>query len=575
MTLFEPIIKTKEQESDYRKFMLRYDTYALKIACIIGAIYHLFFLIIDFSRVEYYEYVIIFRGIMMLILTLGAAFITKIKFSVLNFYIICILVSVSTVAFSFPLDYLAGMPEYFLPNIFCLLLYVLNNGIGHPLRIKGIFSILLFSFYVFYSFEISNHKEFHLSQAWNLIINIIFSMLIGYLIERSKRLNFVQRRELEKTQNELKAILDSAFVSIIKTDLNGIITHFSKGAERMLGYSANELIGKLSPENLHLKDEIDTRSKELTELFKRKIVGFDVFVEIPKKGEHETREWTYIRKDGSSLPVQLVVSCIYDSSGDVRGYLGIATDITELKNQNQIIQNQNIELENLNITKNKFFSIVAHDLKSPLNSLKGFSGLLIDHYDRLSKEEIISMSLKLKDSVDNTIKMADNLITWARIQMNDYQIIQELISVNELINNICQLYQEIATEKEISIKSNLGNDFKIFADKNQFEFIIRNLVNNSIKYTQHGGFVQIETREVENNFIEIIISDNGIGISDEIKHQLFKIGKNRSSEGTSGEKGTGLGLMLAYEFASMNNGEISFESELKKGTAFTLRFKSA
>jgi PAS domain S-box-containing protein len=512
---------------------------------------------------------------MMLILTLGAAFITKIKFSVLNFYIICILVSVSTVAFSFPLDYLAGMPEYFLPNIFCLLLYVLNNGIGHPLRIKGIFSILLFSFYVFYSFEISNHKEFHLSQAWNLIINIIFSMLIGYLIERSKRLNFVQRRELEKTQNELKAILDSAFVSIIKTDLNGIITHFSKGAERMLGYSANELIGKLSPENLHLKDEIDTRSKELTELFKRKIVGFDVFVEIPKKGEHETREWTYIRKDGSSLPVQLVVSCIYDSSGDVRGYLGIATDITELKNQNQIIQNQNIELENLNITKNKFFSIVAHDLKSPLNSLKGFSGLLIDHYDRLSKEEIISMSLKLKDSVDNTIKMADNLITWARIQMNDYQIIQELISVNELINNICQLYQEIATEKEISIKSNLGNDFKIFADKNQFEFIIRNLVNNSIKYTQHGGFVQIETREVENNFIEIIISDNGIGISDEIKHQLFKIGKNRSSEGTSGEKGTGLGLMLAYEFASMNNGEISFESELKKGTAFTLRFKSA
>ena len=575
MTLFEPIIKTKEQESDYRKFMLRYDTYALKIACIIGAIYHLFFLIIDFSRVEYYEYVIIFRGIMMLILTLGAAFITKIKFSVLNFYIICILVSVSTVAFSFPLDYLAGMPEYFLPNIFCLLLYVLNNGIGHPLRIKGIFSILLFSFYVFYSFEISNHKEFHLSQAWNLIINIIFSMLIGYLIERSKRLNFVQRRELEKTQNELKAILDSAFVSIIKTDLNGIITHFSKGAERMLGYSANELIGKLSPENLHLKDEIDTRSKELTELFKRKIVGFDVFVEIPKKGEHETREWTYIRKDGSSLPVQLVVSCIYDSSGDVRGYLGIATDITELKNQNQIIQNQNIELENLNITKNKFFSIVAHDLKSPLNSLKGFSGLLIDHYDRLSKEEIIGMSLKIKDSVDNTIKMADNLITWARIQMNDYQIIQELISVNELINNICQLYQEIATEKEISIKSNLGNDFKIFADKNQFEFIIRNLVNNSIKYTQHGGFVQIETREVENNFIEIIISDNGIGISDEIKHQLFKIGKNRSSEGTSGEKGTGLGLMLAYEFASMNNGEISFESELKKGTAFTLRFKSA
>jgi PAS domain S-box-containing protein len=574
MNIIKPIIKTNEQEISYRKFMLRYDTLSLQIACIIGSIYHLFFLIIDFSRVEQYNYVLLFRGLMTFILTVAALSINKIKLRLFPFYVICFFVSASTVLLSFPLDYFAGMPEYFLPNILCLLLYVLNTGIGYPLRMKSLFSALLLTSYIYYAVNISLHQNFHFSQSWNILINIIFSLLIGYLIERYKRFNFIQRTELQKTQSELKAILDSAFVSIIKTDKSGKITHFSKGAERMLGYKAEELIGIKTPIQIHILEEIESRSIELSNLFHKQINGFEVFVEFAKRGESETKEWTYVRKDGTTFPVQLVVSGIYNSNGEINGYLGIASDITELKKQSQIIQDQNIELENLNNTKDKFFSIVAHDLKSPLNSLKGFSGLLIDHYDRLSKEEIIGMSLKIKDSIDNTIKMADNLITWARIQMNDYQINKEIISVNEFIDNVCSLYLAIATEKGISIKSTLPKDLKIVADKNQFEFIIRNLINNSIKYTQKGGSIQIETKSTENNYAEIKISDNGIGISDSIKNQLFKVGKNRSSEGTSGEKGTGLGLMLVYEFVAMNNGEISFTSEVNNGTTFKLKFKA-
>lgn len=573
MAFLKSIIKNSEQEKAYRRFMLRYDIYSLRIACIIGSVYHLFFLLIDLNRVVHYENVLIFRGIMTAILSLSAALIVRAKLTVSSFYVVCLFVSASTVLLSFPLDFYAGMPEYFLPNIFCLLLYVLNTGIGYPLRMKLLFSLILLTSYLFYANLISYHEAFHLTQSWNVIINIIFSLLIGYLIERYKRINYVQRTELEKTKNELNAILDSAFVSIIKTDKNGIITHFNKGAERMLGYTAEELVHKETPQIIHLEEEIIKRSNELSEQFHKKIEGFNVFTEHTKLGEHETREWTYRRKDGFTFPVQLVVSGIHNTNGEIVGYLGIATDISELKKQNLIIQEQNIELENLNNTKDKFFSIVAHDLKSPLNSLKGFSGLLIEHFDRLNKEEIVKMSIKIKDSVDNTIKMADNLITWAKIQMNDYQNDPEIISTKEIIHSVCVLYKGIALEKGISLVCELSESLNIKADKNQFEFIIRNLINNAIKYTSKGGFVKVKTEtDIEKNIL-ISITDTGVGISDSIKDELFKIGKNRSSEGTAGEKGTGLGLMLVYEFVGMNNGEISFESNEKKGTVFYLKFK--
>ena len=246
----------------------------------------------------------------------------------------------------------------------------------------------------------------------------------------------------------------------------------------------------------------------------------------------------------------------------------------KLIRQNLIIKAQKNDLEVLNNTKDKFFSIVAHDLKSPLNSLKAFSSLLIDHFDNLNKDEILTMSKQLHDSVDNTIKMADNLITWARVQMEDYQFNEETIKVKDIASNICDVYQEVAFKKGINVSCSVEDSLTITGDKNQIEFVIRNLVNNAIKFTHNDGFVGLTAKSIPGGLVQISVSDSGVGISDEFKKKLFSIGKKQSTNGTAGEKGTGLGLMLSYEFVKLNGGQIDFESTLGKGTTFHTKFKS-
>lgn len=246
----------------------------------------------------------------------------------------------------------------------------------------------------------------------------------------------------------------------------------------------------------------------------------------------------------------------------------------QLKTNIQVITEQSHQLEKLNATKDKFFSIVAHDLKSPLNSLKSFSNLLIDHFDKLNKDEILTMSKQLRDSVDNTIKMADNLITWAMVQMEDYQFNEETIKVKDITSNICDVYKDVALKKGINVNCSVEDSLTIIGDKNQIEFVIRNLVNNAIKFTNKDGFVSLTAKKLPDGQVQISVSDNGIGISDEYKRELFSISKKQSINGTAGEKGTGLGLMLSYEFIKINGGQIDIESSLGKGTTIHTKFKS-
>lgn len=587
------IIQSVEQKQAYDNFMLKYEVYSLRIACLIGAIHTCLFLAIDYWRAEHYSYVILFRSLTMVVLFFFAYYSGSIR-NRFFYDFICIMIAATMLVLNSAMDLMSGMPSFYLPNFICLLFYVFNAGLGYPLRLKLTVTITYVLAFILYSLFLSPHQQFHLGQSFNIIVNASISLLIGFLIERYKQLNFAQREEsisarkkieeldstktnlisvLAERNEELRAIFDSTAVSVIGTDINGVINHFNKGAENLLGYSANEVLGKVTPAIIHLEQEVMQRGNELTFEFGREIRGFDVFIEFARQGRYESREWTYIKKDGTRLPVQLVVTALRNKNKDIYGFLGIATDVSELKNQSKIIQSQKENLETLNATKDKFFSIVAHDLKSPLNSLKAFSGLLIDHYDSLSKEEILSMSQQLRGSVDNTIKMADNLITWARIQMNDIQYIPEIIQVKELAGNICDVYKDVASSKGLNVSCIVGDSLSIHGDKNQIEFAIRNLVNNAIKFTHSGGSVGLTAKSLSEKEIEISVSDSGVGISDEMRDKLFSIGKKQSTNGTDGEKGTGLGLMLSYEFIKLNGGQINVESKLGKGTTFYVRFK--
>jgi signal transduction histidine kinase len=237
------------------------------------------------------------------------------------------------------------------------------------------------------------------------------------------------------------------------------------------------------------------------------------------------------------------------------------------------VARQKIELEKLNQTKDKFFSIVAHDLRSPMNTLKSFASLIHQHADSMSKDEIVDLGGQIEMSTETTIKMLDNLITWARLQMQLQETNPEVFVIDELVEASLSVYRRAAEVKKITFENRVLERFELFADKNQVMFIIRNLINNAIKFTNANGQIRITTRKTDDGLL-LSVYDNGVGIAVDKLQNIFHLKDQASTQGTAGEKGTGLGLVLCYEFAQQNNGKIWAESQPNQGTVFHLRLPS-
>ncbi len=231
------------------------------------------------------------------------------------------------------------------------------------------------------------------------------------------------------------------------------------------------------------------------------------------------------------------------------------------------IQKQKKQLEELNESKDKFFSIIAHDLRSPINSLLGFTNLLSNYADAMTKEEVKKISNDLNLSLKNVLQLIEDLLTWARSQMGRVEFNPKVIVLNEIIREELELSAILFEKKEISLKYEIQPLLMIYADPNHVKFILRNLLTNALKFTNKKGNVWVRAYE-QNNKIWVEVEDNGLGMPDSLKEKLFQIGSVKSSKGTDNEQGTGLGLLLCKEFVRKNNGEIWVESEEGKGSKF-------
>jgi signal transduction histidine kinase/Flp pilus assembly protein TadD len=239
----------------------------------------------------------------------------------------------------------------------------------------------------------------------------------------------------------------------------------------------------------------------------------------------------------------------------------------QLKAVNEQINSQNGELQELNATKDKFFSIISHDLKGPLNSLTSFAGLLINHTEALSKDEIKMLATDLDKSLKNLLSLLNNLLEWSRSQTGNLDIKAEPFDVRDLVYANAELLQRMAENKEITLRTRVPNSLTGFADKNQMNTVLRNLISNALKFTEKGGKVEVDVNEWK-DAIEVAVRDSGVGMSKEVLAKLFKIEHKYSTTGTANESGTGLGLMLCKEFVERSGGIISVESEEGKGSIF-------
>lgn len=266
------------------------------------------------------------------------------------------------------------------------------------------------------------------------------------------------------------------------------------------------------------------------------------------------------RSTNSSIIIHLVVLLI--------GLIGAIVMYRRLKFAYLTIESSNMELLEANITKDKFFSIIAHDLRSPFNSIVGFSNYLVEKIrgeDYTEMEKITNMILK---SSGTAMDLLNNLMIWARSQSGKLEFNPEYFDISVIVKEVMQLLDSTAFQKSISISNLIPPNSMVFADKDMTSTIIRNLVSNALKYTNEDGKILISSKSLD-NFFMVKITDNGVGITKDRINKLFKIAETESTLGTQKEKGTGLGLILCKEFVEKNSGEIWVESKPNMGTTFS------
>jgi signal transduction histidine kinase len=239
----------------------------------------------------------------------------------------------------------------------------------------------------------------------------------------------------------------------------------------------------------------------------------------------------------------------------------------EIKFSRDIIHQQNEKLKEMNTTKDKFFSIIAHDLRNPFTVLLSSCELLLLFLEKNDIEKVKLNAIRMLNSSKRGFLLLQNLLEWAQSQLGNTKFTPVNLMLKNLVSETSQFIENYANNKEIKIQNEVPDALQITADIALLQFVIRNLLTNAIKFTSKGGIVTIKASTNE-YLTEISIFDTGIGMAKETQDKLFRIDTKVSSNGTNGETGTGLGLILCKEFVEKHGGNIFVESELGKGSVF-------
>ncbi len=340
-------------------------------------------------------------------------------------------------------------------------------------------------------------------------------------------------------------------LSLFKT---GTFIDVNNSFLKTLGYKKNEIIGKTAKE---LKIFVDENIR-------------DVFIKILENKKIKTEPEIDLRtKTGSIISGLFTFEKIY--IGKELCLITTMIDITNIKNSEKIIQQQNIELKKLNEDKDRFISIIAHDLKSPLNAILGFSELLSSNFGNYESSKVEKMIKMIYDASKRTFKLLDDTLLWAKAQSGKLPFNPVKLHISTICNEVIDNLRLTAVNKNISINDYTDDNQFINADLNMLKTILLNLISNAIKFTNAGGKVDICSQKTDIETI-ITISDNGIGISNENIKNIFNISNINSEPGTANEKGSGLGLLICREFIEKHNGKIWVTSQIGEGSQFCFSF---
>ncbi len=361
------------------------------------------------------------------------------------------------------------------------------------------------------------------------------------------------KEKAELSEDKFRAIIETSPDGIVITALDGTMQYVSPGILAMWAYDdENEMIGRKITDFIR-SDYHAKAANSMKDKYDGKF--------------HGATEYVMIKKDGSEFFGESNSSILYNENAEPVSFLIVNRDITNRKNAEFKIIKQKEQLQELNATRDKLFSIIAHDLRSPFNNILGFSELLIENINDFEIEESEKYLTIINSSAKNTLVLLDNLLNWAQSQTGKISFNPVRLIFSNIILEIIKLKKPIAKSKNIALNYFSTDEIYVYADENMLKTILRNLISNAIKFTEIGGQIQVFAL-TKPEHVEITISDNGIGMNNVKLTELFKLNSNSSTLGTAKEKGSGLGLMLCKDFIEKHNGEIWVESKEGKGSDF-------
>lgn len=365
-----------------------------------------------------------------------------------------------------------------------------------------------------------------------------------------------------------KAILNSATFSIIATDDQGVIQLFNAGAERMLGYSAAEVVDKISPSDIHDPEELTAHAQSLSlELGTTIAPGFEALVFKASRGITDNYDLTYICKDGSRFPAIVSITALRDEDDRIIGYLLIGANNAVRKQIKAELTNAKAAAEKANLAKSDFLSNMSHELRSPLNAILGFAQLL--------ESDVTPLTFAQKESTGQILQagwylldLINEVLDLALIESGKLMLSLESMSLDDVMLDCKAMIEPQAQKHGVSLDFwHLENPCFVNADRTRVKQILINLLSNSIKYNHAGGNVAVECTEKSAERIRISVKDTGPGLSPEKLAQLFQP-FNRLGQESGGEEGTGIGLVMTKRLVELMGGVIGVESIVGVGSVF-------
>jgi len=359
-------------------------------------------------------------------------------------------------------------------------------------------------------------------------------------------------QNLKESEEKYRLLAENIDDMILVHDQEGKIIYINEAGLGLTNLEADEIINS-------------NVSVILNHVYSRKV--FEYLSNEKKKDSLFLFEVDLINKDKVKIPVEISLTKM-KKRNHYEHILLVARDIRDRKRTEESIQKYNEELKRSNFAKDKFFSIIAHDLRSPFNALLSYSDILLDEFDELSREELKEYITHINNVSANIFDLLNNLLDWSKIQTDKFYFSPEVIDMEQTISKVCNLLKEIAKSKNIELLIECDDRCLAYADQNMISTVLRNIISNAIKFSNENSKIEI-TAKNDIDKVKVSIKDFGIGMLHEDIQKLFRVDINHTTLGTKQERGTGLGLILSKEMIEKNSGHIFVESSLGNGSTFS------